>query len=120
MNNNSLKPFLRQNARRKNGLPGSYSVRLLWQYSKKKKSRRIERGLGTNIESEALARAAILLRFIYSLGHRVSNRIQVSRRNGSPVPLHEALPKPDAGWNDLPLFANLSPFANVETGASKR
>lgn len=113
MNNNSLKPYLRQNALRKNGMPGSYSVRLLWQYSRNKKSRRIERGLGTNIESEALARAAILLRFIYSLGHRVSNRIRVSRKHGAPVPLHEAMPSSDKA-DELPLFSNLPPKSAVD------
>ena len=109
-----LKRYLRQNKDRKNGLPGSYSIRILWLYDKRKKPRRIERGLGTNIDSEAIARASVLLRFIYSLGHQVSNRIHVSIPGCKPVPIHKAIPCSESTVSDMPLFANLSPFSSVD------
>lgn len=113
-----LKKYLRQQKVRKNGLPGSFSVRLLWLYDKRMAPKRIERGLGTNIETEALARAEILLRFIYSLGHSVSNRIFVSPRGMKPVKLCHALPYSESSIYELPLFskswADLSPLTEVE------
>lgn len=119
-----LKKYLRQNKARKNGLSGSYSIRLLWLYDKRMAPKRIERGLGTNVESEALARANILLRFIYSLGHSVSNRIFVSPHSGRAIPLRKALPDYVPTMQDLPLFskswADLPPFADVENAAPHR
>lgn len=120
----NLKKYLRQNKNKKNGLPGSYSIRLLWLFDKRMAPKRIERGLGTNVESEALARANILLRFIYSLGHSVSNRIFVSVHGSKAVPLRKALPDYIPTMQDLPLFsqqwADLPPFAEVENTRASR
>lgn len=109
----NIKHYLRQNKNRKNGVPGSYSIRLLWVFSRNKKPRRIERGLGTNNLDEAEARAYLLLRFIYSLGHKVSNRIRVVIPGRKSVALKRALPCADM-YSDLPLFANLSPFSTID------
>ena len=120
----NLKKYLRQNKCRKNGLPGSYSIRLLWLFDKRMAPKRIERGLGTNVESEALERANILLRFIYSLGHSVSNRIFVSMPGKQAVPLRKALPDYVPSLQDLPLFSqtlgDLSPHVNVENTSASR
>jgi hypothetical protein len=120
----SLKKYLRQNKARKNGLSGSYSIRLLWLFDKRMAPKRIERGLGTNVESEALERANILLRFIYSLGHSVSNRIYVSVPHGRAVKLRKALPDYQPTMQDLPLFAqswaDLPPFPSVEDSVNAR
>jgi hypothetical protein len=108
-----IKRYLRKNKSRKNGVPGSYSIRLLWCYSRSKKPRCIERGLGTNNEDEAVARASVLLRFLYSLGYRVSNRIKLPEEDEPK--LRKVIPKTERDALDgLPLFANLSPFCNVE------
>ena len=119
----SLEKYLRQNKTRKNGLSGSYSIRLLWLYDKRMAPKRIERGLGTNVKSEALERANILLRFIYSLGHSVSNRIYVSVPRGRAVKLRKALPDYQPTMQELPLFSktwsDLSPFPRVEDIAEK-
>jgi hypothetical protein len=120
----SLEKYLRQNKARKNGLPGSYSIRLLWLFDKRMAPKRIERGLGTNDKVEALERANILLRFIYSLGHAVSNRIYVSVPRGRAVKLRKALPDYQSTIQDLPLFsqqwADLPPFAEVENTRASR
>jgi hypothetical protein len=120
----SLEKYLRQNKARKNGLPGSYSIRLLWLFDKRMAPKRIERGLGTNVKAEALERANILLRFIYSLGHAVSNRIYVSAPRGRAVKLRKALPDYQSTIQDLPLFsqqwADLPPFAEVENTRASR
>lgn len=120
----SLEKYLRQNKARKNGLSGSYSIRLLWLFDKRMAPKRIERGLGTNVKSEALERANILLRFIYSLGHSVSNRIYVSVPRGRAVKLRKALPDYQPSMQELPLFskswADLPPFSSVEDGADSR
>jgi hypothetical protein len=105
-----IRRYLRQNKSRKNGVPGSYSIRLLWLYSRNKKPRCIERGLGTNNEAEAVARASVLLRFLYSLGYKVSNRIKLP----GAVALHRVVAAPKQRIDDLPLFANLSHFPDVE------
>lgn len=108
-----IRRYLRKNKSRKNGVPGSYSIRLLWCYSRSKKPRCIERGLGTNNEDEAVARASVLLRFLYSLGYRVSNRIKLPEEDEPK--LRKVIPKCERNELDgLPLFANLSPFCNVE------
>lgn len=120
MKYNKLKQYLRQNKPRKNGLPGTYSIRLLWLYDRRMAPKKIERGLGTNIESEALQRASLLLRFLYSLGYQVSNRLRVSVPNGKSVPLKKALPDYEPEVGKLPLFAqnwdNLPPFSSVDVG----
>lgn len=120
----SLEKYLRQNKARKNGQPGSYSIRLLWLFDKRMAPKRIERGLGTNVKSEALERANILLRFIYSLGHSVSNRIYVSVPRGRAVKLRKALPDYQPTMQELPLFsqqwADLPPFSNVEDSVNAR
>jgi hypothetical protein len=120
----SLEKYLRQNKARKNGLSGSYSIRLLWLFDKRMAPKRIERGLGTNVKSEALERANILLRFIYSLGHSVSNRIYVSVPRGRAVKLRKALPDYQSTIQELPLFskswADLPPFPSVEDSANAR
>lgn len=108
-----IRRYLRKNKNRKNGIPGSYSIRLLWCYSRSRKPRCIERGLGTNNEDEAVARASVLLRFLYSLGYRVSNRIKLLQ--GAEQPLRKVIPKAERdSVADLPLFANLSHFCEVE------
>ena len=120
MKYNKLKQYLRQNKPRKNGLPGTYSIRLLWLYDRRMAPKKIERGLGTNIESEALQRASLLLRFLYSLGYQVSNRLRVSVPKGKSVPLKKALPDYEPEVGKLPLFAqnwdNLPPFPSVDVG----
>lgn len=111
----NIRHYLRQNKNRKNGVPGSYSIRLLWLFSKTRKPKRIERGLATNDLAEAEARAYVLLRFIYSLGHKVSNRIHVSVPGRKSVPLSKAVQREGETLSDLPLFANLPPFQAVDT-----
>lgn len=109
----NIRPYLRQNKKRKNGMPGSYSLRFLWTFSRKKKPRRIERGLGTNNIDEAEARAYLLLRFICSLGYKVSKRIRLVKKGRKALPLKKALPCAEV-YSDLPLFANLPPLKGLD------
>lgn len=71
-----LKRYLRQNRPRRDGSPGSYSLRfLVFACGPKKKPKRVEIGLGTNDAAEAVRRARLLLQGLYALGARFSGSI---------------------------------------------
>lgn len=69
-----LLKLLRQNPPRKDGTPGTYSVRLFVQESEEMKPKRIEVGLATNNEAEALKRAESIVRAFYAAGGRFTHK----------------------------------------------
>lgn len=114
-----IKKYLRQNKPGKHGKPGSYCLRLLFEANKNLKPVRVEIGLRTSNEDEALQRAVIFLQGVYALGGKFSNKIYLKAAQAQPVPLGEALKKDDSlQFEDLPLFRFsalvLPPFARVE------
>lgn len=71
-----LRRLLRQNPPRKDGTPGTYSVRFFVQESEELKPKRIEVGLGTNNELEALKRAESIVRAFYAAGGRFTHKTE--------------------------------------------
>ncbi len=97
--------FLRRNGRRKNGEPGSLSLRVLVVTDPKMKPRRVEIGLGTSDEAEALARARVMLRAVYALGGKFSSRLLVEGEDGCCATVAGAIPEKARGeGKKLPLF----------------
>lgn len=70
-----LKKLLRQNKPHHDGTPGSYSIRLFVQEAESLKAKRIEVGLGTNNEAEALKRAESIVRAFYAAGGRFTHKV---------------------------------------------
>lgn len=119
-----LKHYLRRNPAGKKGGAGSLSLRFLLSLDPRMKPRRLEVGLGTSDEEEAIKRARVLLRGFYLLGGQFTGRLVVLGRKGHVRPLADALvetaPKKaaqerhkngtraaqDGGdeWGDMPLF----------------
>lgn len=102
-----LKRYLRQNKPRKDGRPGTFTLRLMFNVSKELKPLRIEIGLGTPNEQEALERAAIFLKGVYALGGSFSSRVALGGRKHC-IPLADAIPTKERTrkrpCEDLPLF----------------
>jgi hypothetical protein len=126
MKSYNLKKYLRQNKSGKNGKPGTWCIRLLFNADKCRNPIRVEIGLGTSCEAEAIERAAIFLRGVYALGGSFSNKISVSSFQAPPVSLLEALQKEKKRkpkrLEELPLFrfsaCILPPKANLENSSS--
>lgn len=113
--------FLRRNGRRKNGEPGSLSLRVLVVTDPQMKPRRVEIGLGTSDEAEALARARVMLRAVYALGGKFSSRLLVEGEDGRRATVAGAIPEKVRGeGKKLPLFdwgkRGLPPRGGVEMG----
>lgn len=70
-----LKKLLRQNKPRQDGTPGSFSLRLFVQEDARLKAKRIEVGLRTNDEREALRRAESIVRAFYAAGGRFTHKV---------------------------------------------
>lgn len=85
--------YLRRNGVRKNGAPGSLSLRVLVVTDPKMKPRRLEIGLGTADEAEAIARARVMLRAVYALGGRFSSHLLVEGPGGQVATVGEAIPE---------------------------
>lgn len=123
-----LKKYLRQNKPGKNGKAGTFNLRLLFSFKAEYKPLRVEIGLGTNNELEAIQRALIFLKGIYALGGCFSNKIAVESIKGSKFSILDAIDygkkqqkaekKKQEKLCDLPLFRFsaqfLPPFQNVE------
>lgn len=102
-----LKRYLRQNKPRKDGRPGTFTLRLSVNVRKRMKPIRIEIGLGTSEEQDALERAAVFLKGVYAIGGSFSSRVTLGGKKHS-ITLAEALPtkariRKDS-YDDLPLF----------------
>lgn len=103
--------YLRQNAPKKDGTPGSYSLRFLLTLNPMHKPRRVEIGLGTCDRDEAYWRARTILKAIWVLGGEFTSRVRVTGRGGRQATIQDAIPerahqratKRD-GNDDLPLF----------------
>lgn len=70
-----LKKLLRQNKPHSDGTPGSFCLRLFVQEDENLKARRIEVGLATNDEEEALKRAESIVRAFYAAGGRFTHKV---------------------------------------------
>lgn len=78
MTDKELKRYLRQNKpTKKNGQPGTYFLRILYQPERLLKAVRKDIGLGTNDLTEALGRARVLLKGCYALGARFTSKIKI-------------------------------------------
>lgn len=91
-----VKKYLRQNRPRRDGSPGSYSLRfLVFSKGVGRKPQRVEIGLGTNDEGEAVRAARRLLGGLYALGARFSGRIGLlgKGRGGGVIGVAEAARK---------------------------
>lgn len=123
MKNYSLKNYLRQNKTGKRGKPGTFKLRLYFNADKRLKPIRVEIGLNTCKEDEALERALIFLKGVYALGGSFSNKISLASFKAPAVSVLDILkkgdkaPKPEA-LESLPLFKFstriLAPFSEVE------
>ena len=81
MNIFSLRKYLRLNRCGNSFKKGTYSLRMLCSGDSQHKSRRIELGLATSNEEEAIIRAALIIRAIYGMGGVFSKRIKVNDLN---------------------------------------
>jgi hypothetical protein len=111
MNIFKLRKYLRLNPTGKTGKKGTYSLRLTIGTDPALTPIRKEFGLGTSDEEEALMRAALIVRVVYELGCKFSNRIKLD-----DVKLGELLDslqppqkKSSARTSELPLFEFLPP-----------
>lgn len=100
MDDELLSRYLRQNKPRRDGSPGSFSIRfLVFSRGMRRKPRRVEIGLGTNRKGEAVKCARLLLMGLYALGARFSGRIALlgKGRRGGMVRVVDALSKGGLG-----------------------
>lgn len=97
-----LLKLLRQNPPRTDGTPGTYSVRLFVQEDAAMKPKRIEVGLGTNNEAEAIKRAESIVRAFYAAGGRFTHKtgFRTRERRVSVAMAAQAINKMD----ELPLW----------------
>lgn len=99
-----LRRLLRQNAPRKDGTPGSFMIRLFVQEDPLVKPKRIEVGLGTNDEDEAVKRAESIVRAFYAAGGRFTHKTGFrTHEKGSAVSVAQAAAAINRA-DELPLW----------------
>lgn len=69
-----ISKLIRQNPNKKDGSPGSFSVRLFVQEHEAMKAKRLEIGLGTSNREEAISRAAVAIRALYAAGGKFTHK----------------------------------------------
>ncbi len=101
MTDDELMRYLRQNPTRRDGTPGTYTLRFfVLPDDRNLKARRVEIGLGTNDKVAALGRAQVLLLGIYALGARFSGRLALHGPYREFATVRTALPEKRLPYKD--------------------
>lgn len=119
MNPKNFRKLLRQKPPKADGTPGRFSIRFYFTGLPENKASRVEIGLGTNDEREAMQTAAVVMNTIYALsqfyGGKLCRRVVVDN-DADGVPLPEAILRKDdrpsrsaPKLEELPLFAEIAP-----------
>lgn len=99
-----LRRLLRQNPPRRDGTPGTFTIRLFVQEDELMKPKRIEVGLGTNNEDEAVKRAESIVRAFYAAGGRFTHKTGFrTHEKGSAVSVARAAAAINKA-DELPLW----------------
>lgn len=119
MNPKNFRKLLRQKPPKADGTPGRFSIRFWFTGLPENKACRVEIGLGTNDEQEAIRTGAVVMNTIYALsqfyGGKLCRRVSVDDdKNG--IPLQDAILRKGERRKErplarqaLPLFAEIAP-----------